>query len=165
MAEIQLAFAWVLRHEGGYSNDHLDHGGETKYGITAAVARANGFIGDMHDFTIGEAARIYRSDYWRFDGLTSQRVATKVFDMSVNIGLHTAVRLLQEALAILGASIDTDGNCGPFTVITANAADPEAILGLLSTLSAKYYQSIVDQKPDQARFINGWLARAKEIPV
>ena len=38
----QKVISKIIEVEGGYSNDRSDSGGETKYGITVAVARANG---------------------------------------------------------------------------------------------------------------------------
>ncbi|MGJ3625940.1 glycosyl hydrolase 108 family protein [Sphingomonas sp. MMS24-JH45] len=35
----------VLANEGGYANDPRDAGGETMFGITKAVARADGYTG------------------------------------------------------------------------------------------------------------------------
>jgi len=40
----------LIKGEGGYVNDPADLGGSTKYGVTEAVARTNGFKGIMKDF-------------------------------------------------------------------------------------------------------------------
>src|SRR5690625_2900639 len=37
----------TIRVEGAYSNNPADKGGETMYGITVSVARANGYSGPM----------------------------------------------------------------------------------------------------------------------
>ncbi|EPH1975837.1 glycosyl hydrolase 108 family protein, partial [Acinetobacter baumannii 45002_8] len=39
----------LIKREGGYVNNPADRGGATKYGITQAVARTNGFKGNMKD--------------------------------------------------------------------------------------------------------------------
>ena len=39
----------LIRREGGYVNNPADRGGATKYGITEAVARQNGYKGHMKD--------------------------------------------------------------------------------------------------------------------
>ena len=60
----------LIKREGGYVNNPADRGGATKYGITEAVARANGFKGNMKDLPLDVAKSIYRKNYWtapRFD--------------------------------------------------------------------------------------------------
>lgn len=42
----------LIKREGGYVNNLADRGGATKYGITEAVARANGFKGNMRDLPL-----------------------------------------------------------------------------------------------------------------
>ena len=53
----------IIRVEGGYSNDKNDAGGETMYGITVAVARANGYAGNMKDMPRKVAYDIYYNQY------------------------------------------------------------------------------------------------------
>ena len=49
----------IIRVEGGYVNDPSDSGGETNFGITVAVARANGYVGCMLDLPRSVAFDIY----------------------------------------------------------------------------------------------------------
>ncbi|MFX8535331.1 glycosyl hydrolase 108 family protein, partial [Acinetobacter baumannii] len=45
----------LIKREGGYVNNPADRGGATKYGITQAVARTNGFKGSMKDLPLDVA--------------------------------------------------------------------------------------------------------------
>lgn len=56
----EKAVAFVLRHEGGYTNDNRDPGGETKFGISK---RAYPSL-DIKNLTEEQAKVIYRRDYW-----------------------------------------------------------------------------------------------------
>lgn len=53
----------LIKREGGYVNNPADRGGETKYGITEAVARTNGFKGNMKDLPLDVAKAIYKKQY------------------------------------------------------------------------------------------------------
>ena len=53
----------VIGREGRYSNNPADRGGETMWGITAAVARANGYAGAMRDMPRETAKDIYHRRY------------------------------------------------------------------------------------------------------
>ncbi|ENX37679.1 hypothetical protein F888_03022 [Acinetobacter courvalinii] len=60
----------LIKREGGYVNNPADRVGATKYGITEAVARANGFKGNNRDLPLDFAKAIYKKQYWtapRFD--------------------------------------------------------------------------------------------------
>lgn len=80
----------LIQREGGYVNNPADRGGATKYGITEAVARANGFKGNMRDLPLDVAKAIYRKQYWiepRFDQVNtlSSAVAEELLDTGVNL--------------------------------------------------------------------------------
>lgn len=47
----------LIKREGGYVNNPADRGSATKYGITEAVARTNGFKGNMKDLPLDVAKR------------------------------------------------------------------------------------------------------------
>jgi lysozyme family protein len=99
----------VLAHEGGYVNHPHDPGGETNYGITIAVARANGYAGPMRSIPMSKVKQIYRARYWdvlRCDELPAG-VDYAVFDYGVNSGTNRSAKILQ---AIVG--VPADGHIG-----------------------------------------------------
>jgi lysozyme family protein len=85
----------VLEHEGGYVNDPKDLGGETKYGITKRFYPDI----DIKNLTIEQATEIYKKDYWDKNKVESlpQNLWHIYFDMCVNMGKRTAVKVLQRA--------------------------------------------------------------------
>lgn len=114
------AFDRLIGHEGGYSNHPSDPGGETMWGVTATVARANGYNGPMRDLPREIAKRIYRKSYWdavRADELPPA-LRFHVFDAAVNSGVKQAVLWLQRT-----AGSKADGLIGPRTIAAANATD------------------------------------------
>jgi len=118
------AFEKLLGHEGGYSNNPADPGGETMWGITYRVARAWGYVGQMRDLPIETAKDIYRSLYWnkvRADELPDA-IRFDVFDCAVNSGVGQAVRFLQRA-----AGAPEDGIIGPKTLRAARLMDPQKL--------------------------------------
>jgi lysozyme family protein len=166
VAEFAQALPYVLAHEGGWSDDPSDHGGATMKGITLQTAQRHGILDKeaLKAITDEQLADIYRADYWCFDQVDSQAVATKLFDMSVNLGKGAALRLAQEALNELGATLQVDGHWGPKTCSALNLFRPERVLILLSEGAADYYHAIVAMHPDQGKFMKGWLRRAHEVP-
>lgn len=107
------AFTRLLGHEGGYSNHPSDPGGETNWGITVAVARANGYFDDMATMPQAEARRIYRAMYW--DAIKADQLPEAVrfdaFDAAVNNGVRQATVWLQRS-----AGVKDDGQLGPVTL-------------------------------------------------
>jgi len=149
----------VLKHEGGYVHDPRDPGGETKYGISKRSYPSL----DIASLTREDAIAIYYRDFYSKYGygrLNDEAVATKVFDMAVNMGPATAHRLLQEALVFLGYDIAVDGIIGPQTIVAANRADPRRLLQVLRWLAAHHYYRIAAQRPQSRAFLIGWLRRA-----
>jgi len=167
VAEFAPALSFTLPHEGGYSNNPADKGGETNYGITAATARRNGYGGSMRDLPQEVAARIYEGEYWPgLEMIENQAVASKIFDLRVNFGVAGGNRLAQQAANVLvEPATAVDGRWGPDTVASINAADPSAMLDELATAAANRYQAIVNNDPSQETFLRGWMRRALDVPV
>ncbi len=101
------ALQQVLKVEGGYSNDRLDSGGATNYGITEAVARASGYTGPMNRISLDLAKQIYRAGYWntmQLDAIVRAGcpdLAVELFCSGVNVGTGRAGRWLQRSLNVL----------------------------------------------------------------
>jgi lysozyme family protein len=146
------AFEKLIGHEGGYSNHPEDPGGETMFGVTARVARANGYDGAMRDLPIATAKAIYRSSYWdsvRADELPDA-VRFDVFDASVNSGPGQAIRFLQRATG----STD-DGRLGPLTMRAVKAMDAQ----LLDKRLNGYRLRFMSELKTWPSFGRGWAAR------
>ena len=153
MADFSQAIPAVLDNEGGLSNDPMDAGGLTNFGISQ---RQYPDV-DIRNLTREAASAIYERDYWPpFAKIASQRVATKLFDTAVNIGLSKCVRLAQLAVgAIEVGPIVADGIIGEQTVAAINAADEEKLIDEFKARLSKYYCEL-----NQPEFILGWLRRA-----
>lgn len=167
MAEFAPAVSIVLAHEGGYANDPDDPGGATKYGISRRFMCAE-FSGDYEDEDIealsqAQATAIYKQCWWDrygYGAITDQRVATKVFDMAVNLGPTQAHKLLQRGLRAIGYSLDDDGIFGVNTLAAVNASSPELLINKLVGQQSDFYRTLARQKSPAAKFLVGWLKRA-----
>jgi lysozyme family protein len=162
----------VLGHEGGYTNDEHDPGGETNFGIThadlEAHARELNLPLDVKELTRIEAEYFYKKVYWdeyHYNAINSLPIATKIFDMAVNMGAHEAHELTQRALAYCDYSnLCADGIIGGLTLAAINEVclhgrEPDLMNELIN--EAKwFYEHLVEEKPVLSKFLNGWLVRA-----
>ena len=159
MAKFEPAIHVVLKHEGGYANDPRDRGGETKFGISQ---RSYPNL-DIENLTRKDARAIYLRDFWkpgRFGSIRSQSVATKAFDLSVNMGRKRAARLLQTSVNELGGQLKRDGIIGPRTLKAVNKLSPAKLLTELRAQAALRYARIALRDPTQKVFLKGWMRRA-----
>jgi lysozyme family protein len=181
VTDFEIALNKLFQIEGGFSNNAKDAGGKTMYGITEAVARANGYRGRMEDLSPAEAARIFKSQYWdtlRLDEIARQSypIAYELFDTGVNCGIGTAGGFLQRALNALNregadyADLIADGVVGPITVstlkrfLTLHVANGEKVmLRALNSLQGAYYIDISTTRPANERFEFGWFLNRMEI--
>ncbi len=92
------AFDRLISHEGGYSNNPKDPGGETNWGISK---RSYPQV-DIKGLTREGARLIYRRDFWaKINGdRLHDGVAFQIFDFAVNSGIETAIRYLQRAVGV-----------------------------------------------------------------
>lgn len=142
----------VLSHEGGFVDHPSDPGGATNFGITQAVARQNGYQGEMRSLSRAQAIQIYRQQYW--DKIQGDQlppaVAFQVFDAAVNHGVGNAARWLQEAV---GASID--GAIGPKTVSATKFKPPCEVVVNFNAKRIKFYTKL----GTFSAFGKGWMNR------
>lgn len=160
------AFKEYLRLEGGYVNHKDDRGGATRYGITEAVARANGYSGDMRNLPLSLAESIIKKRYWdKFNGdLMPYEIAEKMLNIGSNMGVGTASKMLQKILVIYGYELAIDGVFGTKSIEALNkvCSKVDGQLALLKYLNASQgarYLSIVENNPTQRVFLKGWTKR------
>ena len=149
----------VLHHEGGYVNDPKDPGGETNFGI---AKRSHPDV-DIKNLTKDEAKDIYYEDYWCANKVPHMPDDLKhiYFDMCVNQGKGTAVKVLQRATNAKGADLAVDGGMGPKTLQAINTYKPSD--HRVRCYRLKHYYDLVNRKPEQERFLFGWFRRCLSV--
>lgn len=152
----------VLEHEGGLADDPDDPGGITKYGISLRSYPHLGRDG-IRNLTIPQARDIYYRDWWRrlrCSEIQDDRLAQKLLDTAVNVGIRPGTRILQHALHDAGLPVLVDGVIGPQTLAAANRANPDALLAGMRRLQAEHYKALIKRNPKLAKFERGWMKRA-----
>ncbi|MES2289283.1 MAG: glycosyl hydrolase 108 family protein [Pseudomonadota bacterium] len=166
----------TIGKEGGYSDHPSDRGGPTRWGVTQAVARRNGYAGDMRELPREKAVAIYRQEFAIKPGFAavaaiSPAVGEELFDTGVNMGPDVPARWFQEWLNALNqqgrdyADIKEDGDIGLGTLNAFRAlrakrgaaeADRVMLLGLNADQGARYKQ-LARGRVANEDFVFGWL--------
>jgi lysozyme family protein len=160
------AFAIVVGHEGGFTDNRADSGNwtggavgagdlkGTKYGISAASYPTL----DIRNLSLDEAKAIYRRDYWDATSCDEwdPSLALLVFDSAVNNGVSRATRFLQASVGVA-----QDGIIGPQTrnaVLAGDAAETAAELHAQRI----YFMAGL---PTWQTFGLGWSRRLARLPA
>jgi len=132
----EKAISFVLKWEGGYSNDKDDIGGETKFGISK---RSYPDL-DIKNLTIEKAKEIYRKNYW--NKLNCDKLPYPmdliVFDTGVNMGISTANELLKKS-----------------------NGDPKEFI----ILRIKKYKEIIARNKKLEKYFIGWINRVLDLYI
>jgi len=163
----------VLQAEGGYSNDPVDRGGATNFGVTqhtySTYLGRPATIQDVKDMTVETAREIYERMYLtgpRIDTIP-QPLQTLVLDMSVNHGPRNAIKMLQRVTNAAGfGPISVDGVLGPMTrasVLKGVAGMGNAFQNALVEERLHFYASIIARHPEQKKYEHGWTNRAESF--
>ncbi len=173
MADFKLAYAKVLKNEGGYVNDPQDPGGETYKGVARKIhSKWDGWqLIDMlklqrnfpnnldHNQEIQDKIELlYQINYWdkiKGDDINSQLVAESIFDFGVNAGTGTSARLAQ-----LVVEAGTDGVIGKESILKINEFDEEYFLAAFTVAKIGRYISIIKKRPSSKKYLYGWVRRA-----
>lgn len=150
----------MLSYEGGYTNDPADPGGETNFGISKKSYPDL----DIKNLSREQAIEIYYRDFWqkyRYCELQDEDIASKVFDLSVNMGPGIAHAHLQ--FAVMFSSMMTlrvDGIIGPKTIKAVNTHPvPTLLLAKLKLRAVKYYADL-GLDTGKVKYLRGWIYRA-----
>jgi len=159
-----IALTYVLKSEGLWSDDPQDSGGATMKGITLSVYRewkGNPHISkdELRVIPDEEVYNLYKELYWdkHGDDLPAG-IDYAVFDSAVNMGVGRASKLIQEAVGVTA-----DGVLGPASLSAIQKADPKELIEKFSALKESFYHGIVERKPDQVKYLKGWLNRVAEV--
>ena len=146
------AFEALLRAEGGYSDHPADSGGATRFGVTQAVARSEGYKGDMREYPLSDAKRVYRKRYWTALRLEEvpPGIRFDLFDAAVNSGTAQAMKWAQRIL-----QIPDDGKVGPVTIQALNTVNVNKFLAKYNAARLHFLTSL----PGWANFGRGWARR------
>ena len=188
MATLEDAMPYLLEDEGQWAFIPGDKGGMTYCGIArnehpewegwAIIDALNLPVHDAHtcNAILKENAQIqslvlkfYRSEYWCYDGLQSQDVASKLFNGAVNMEGNgrkgSAITAFQRAICVqIKNTIPIDGCYGPNTEAMANRCDQDGLLEDLARQFVLHYQAILKANPSDEKFRAGWMARAAKLP-
>jgi lysozyme family protein len=167
----------LIEREGGYVSHPADTGGPTCFGITEAVARAQGYAGPMRQLPRANAAAIYKRLFWLRPGfdqvsMRSAAVAAELFDTGVNMGPAVAATFLQRALTALNrngkdyADLTPDGRIGArslaaldaFLAVRGQSSGETVLLRALEALQGERYLRLAERRPANEAFLYGWLA-------
>jgi len=176
MQDIDTLIEGLIDREDGYVDHPADRGGPTRWGITQAVARRQGYMDDMRHLPRSDAAAIYRRLYWikpGFDRIAERApaLAAELFDTGVNMGTGTATAFLQRALNALNREacdypdLAVDRRVGAATLAALDAflrkrgVDGEnVLLRAIEALQGAHYIQIAEARPSQEAFVYGWLS-------
>lgn len=148
MSDFHLAYRATLNHEGLYSCDPQDKGGETWKGISRRnfplwsgwkivdEVKRNANPGQWNmalnaDEELDDLVkRFYREQFWNLlslDAISEQEIAVEIFDTAVNQGLKTGARFFQQSLNLLNNNgkyykdLEPDGDIGNESIKAYNA--------------------------------------------
>jgi len=171
----------VIDREGDYVDHPADRGGPTRYGITQAVARENGYRGDMRELPIETAREIYAARYWHPLALNnvvcySEPLAVYLFDYGVHSGTERSGRELQRLLNVLNRQerdyddLTVDGAIGPLTLQamrgylqTRGPYGMSVLAEAFNALRKAFLIELSERRESQEAFTYGWLRRVLEL--
>ncbi len=170
------AIAVVLEHEGLFTNIPQDPGGGTIYGISLRFLKNYGIdvnddgqinLKDIEALELSEAREIYKKYWWdkyNYQAINSPYLATKIFDMAVNMGAQQAHKLVQEALSYCGHKLEVDGVLGAKTLAALNEVTlhnrEEDLKYEIQEEQKWFYEHLAQNNPKLFVFLKGWLKRA-----
>ena len=163
MTRFERALKYMLKNEGGLSDDPDDLGGATEHG---------GITSRFHPVTFWKVRRaktpeerdtiihdFYLKKYWNklYNLISSERLAIRLFDLGVNLGVKRAVRLLQTTInENSDYHLTVDGIFGKNTL---NAVNKTNVYQAYKDKVKEYYES----RSTFWKFGRGWLRRLNRL--
>ena len=169
MANIDKLIPHILKWEGGskFTNDPLDRGGATKYGVTIGTLQSIHYdtnhdgkvdVNDIKSLQLDDFKVILKKQYWdrwKADLIVNQSIANLLVDWTWGSGKHGII-IPQRLLGV-----PADGKVGQKTINALNGANQKLIYNKVWQARKEFYERIVKNNPSQAKWLKGWLNRLK----
>lgn len=164
MADYRKLMPFILKWEGGYSNDKDDLGGATYKGITLATFRSvygnDKTVRDLRAMTSQQWEHIFKTlfwDSWQADRINDQNVANILVDWTWGSGSY-GIKIPQRMLGVA-----VDGIVGGKTLAAVNARDGKVLFNELKEERIAYIGRICRTRPQNRKFRQGWLNRINSL--
>lgn len=163
MANFEPIVEWLLYQEDDHRTpgkiENLgDGGGFTRLGITSknfgSVMPVDFFSSMQFKQAVQAAKKFYQNQFWSHmigDQINQDEMAAVLLSASVNTGIGIAVKMIQNIL-----QITMDGHFGMETLTELNKRN---IVTQFRVEWSGHYHDIVDNNPNDAKFLDGWLNR------
>lgn len=183
-ADFSKCQSFVLKWEGGVSDDAADKGGLTKYGVSWAFLKdlessrpsllreilgtSSVTRGLIYSLTQEQAGKLFRARFWDPYDLDTmpQAVALCWYDMNVNHGAGNAAKILQRACNKCDFTIPklaVDGKPGPKTKTALRHMGCREGVNAMADERQAFYDRIIANNPSQKVFKNGWTNRCNDM--
>ncbi len=184
MTSFERCQQFVLKWEGGLSDDAADSGGLTKYGVSWAYLKdleqsrpsvLRDVLGTefvtrsvVRNLPKDQAWRLFKFSFWDPFSLDDQplSVALCAYDMNVNHGSRNAIRIVQRAANMMQAvmpKLSVDGRFGPKTRAGMRHLNCPSGIAALASKRQDFYDRIVENRPSQKVFYRGWSNRCRDM--
>lgn len=113
------------------------------------------------DALVNLVASFYKKTYWDalcLDDANSQLKANELFCFAVNVGVKSAVRVLQNMLGL-----QCDGMMGQETLRALNNYNEQAFDVDFDRAEITYYRNLIRKNPRLGVYERGWENRARKI--
>lgn len=170
MSDFEKAFSYMIRNEDYNLSGKITpepNGGKARLGINSVAnpqAVSDGFYEMPLNDAIAYVKTYYQKNYWAphgFDAVNNQQVATKLFDIAVNMGNGG------EHLEVVAAVELALGHSSANLLEDINAIDPTILLKDIIAVITQKYKNIAAANP--AKYPKGvpagWLVRAAKLPL
>lgn len=152
----------------GYHCIPGDSGGPTMIGVILSTyadwRRKHGkpttTVEDLKAISYDEWLTLLKQEFWnpcKADQIRNKSIAHMLVDWRWVNGPQ-AVRNMQTAFSLVA-----DGIVGPKTLAALNATDSETVFNRLKAAREASYRKIVQRRPSQMQFYQGWLNRTNDI--
>lgn len=180
MANFEAAQEVLDKIEGGYVHDPLDRGGETYNGISRKnfpdwegweiidnIKNQAANLAEIKEKLKGHSGlkqkvnAFYKEHFWdkmKLDEVTSDVVAQNIYLFGVVAGISRSIKTTQQ---IVGA--DVDGKLGAKSIELINKMDANEFKVAFDKAEIAHFNTIVQKRPEQERFLKGWVNRANLV--